>query len=411
MKSKSVVFCLGCSLLMGGASFADGLKKVIANSESTVYGIAYENGIATRALIAANNLQPPYALREGQELIIPSANEHIVARGETLYDVAEEYGVKLEILAQENNLQPPYFVNQGDHLSIPARDTESLTEALKPASQDIFASSLAPLPLVKSAPAPQPRASAGDSSSLAPLPQVSAGKSSAPVAVALPDDLAAELAQEKGAKKDGKIASDDSSSKPNLMGDMTKKNNAIIPVAVSDSPPSVEKKRKIVKLDKEKVTPVKEEKVALVKEEKAVPVKEVKKEEKKESIKDESSAGLTFAWPVSGKIISKFTSGKNDGINIKTPENTPVKASASGEVMYAGSELKAFGNLVLIKHAEGWITAYAHNSSLQVKKGDKVNQGQVIAKSGKTGDAKESQVHFEIRKGKQPIDPLSKLES
>lgn len=380
---------------MGEASFANEPKKIIAGPESTVYGIAYENGIATRALIAANNLQPPYTLREGQELIIPSANEHIVAKGETLHDIAEDYGVKLEILAQENNLQAPYFVNQGDHLSIPARDTESFAEALTPASQDISASSLAPLPLVKVAPTPQPRTSTGDSSSLDPLPQVSTGESSAPTPVALPDDLAAELAQEKGEKRGGKIATDDSSSKPNLMGDMTKKNNAVKPVADIDSPPPAEKKGKIVKLEKENVAPV----------------KEAKKEEKKDAIKNESSAGLTFAWPVSGKIISKFTSGKNDGINIKIPENTPVKASASGEVMYAGSELKAFGNLVLIKHAEGWITAYAHNSSLQVKKGDKVNQGQVIAKSGKTGDAKESQVHFEIRKGKQPIDPLSKLES
>ncbi len=89
-----------------------------------------------------------------------------------------------------------------------------------------------------------------------------------------------------------------------------------------------------------------------------------------------------------------------------------MKAAAAGTVMYAGSELKGFGNLLLLKHQDGWVTAYAHNSELLVKKGDKVKQGQEIAKSGTPeGDAQQPQLHFEIRKVKQPIDPLTKLES
>ncbi|MDK3157769.1 M23 family metallopeptidase [Kamptonema cortianum] len=122
---------------------------------------------------------------------------------------------------------------------------------------------------------------------------------------------------------------------------------------------------------------------------------------------------MAFAWPVQGEIVKKFApGGKNDGINIKVAKGTPVKAAAAGTVMYAGSELKGFGNLLLLKHQDGWVTAYAHNSELLVKKGDNVKQGQQIAKSGTPeGDAEEPQLHFEIRKVKQPIDPLTKLES
>jgi murein DD-endopeptidase MepM/ murein hydrolase activator NlpD len=121
----------------------------------------------------------------------------------------------------------------------------------------------------------------------------------------------------------------------------------------------------------------------------------------------------TFRWPVRGKVITSYgakTNGKsNDGINLAVPEGTPVKAAEDGVVAYAGNELKGYGNLVLVRHSNGFVTAYAHASELLVKRGDTIKRGQVIAKSGQSGEVGSPQLHFEIRKGSNPVDPLQFL--
>jgi murein DD-endopeptidase MepM/ murein hydrolase activator NlpD len=121
----------------------------------------------------------------------------------------------------------------------------------------------------------------------------------------------------------------------------------------------------------------------------------------------------TFRWPVRGKVITGYgakTNGKsNDGINLAVPEGTPVKAAEDGVVAYSGNELKGYGNLVLVRHSNGYVTAYAHASELLVKRGDTIKRGQVIAKSGQSGEVGSPQLHFEIRKGSQPVDPLQFL--
>jgi murein DD-endopeptidase MepM/ murein hydrolase activator NlpD len=128
----------------------------------------------------------------------------------------------------------------------------------------------------------------------------------------------------------------------------------------------------------------------------------------------ETGAGpKDFIWPVSGPVLKGFGSGvdgqRNDGVNIGVAGGTKVKAAADGEVVYAGDELVGFGNLVLIRHFGGWVSAYAHGESLLVKEGDTVKQGQAIATAGATGNASTPQVHFELRKGKQPVDPAEHL--
>jgi murein DD-endopeptidase MepM/ murein hydrolase activator NlpD len=124
-------------------------------------------------------------------------------------------------------------------------------------------------------------------------------------------------------------------------------------------------------------------------------------------------AGSAFIWPVDGKIISKFGPAKdnlrNDGINIAAPVGAPVKASADGLVAYAGNELRGFGNMILLRHSNGWVTAYAHNSSLLVQKGDRVSQGQTIARVGSSGNVDTPQLHFELRQGTKAVDPLKNL--
>lgn len=135
------------------------------------------------------------------------------------------------------------------------------------------------------------------------------------------------------------------------------------------------------------------------------------KDDKEEQVASNNAAG--FRWPVRGRVIAGFgpkaTGQQNDGINIAVPEGTPVKASDDGVVAYSGNELKGYGNLVLVRHANGHVTAYAHASELLVKRGDTVKRGQVIAKSGQTGNVSSPQLHFEIRKGATPVDPMQFL--
>jgi murein DD-endopeptidase MepM/ murein hydrolase activator NlpD len=116
-----------------------------------------------------------------------------------------------------------------------------------------------------------------------------------------------------------------------------------------------------------------------------------------------------FRWPARGRIIQGFKQGGNDGINIALPEGTSVRAAEDGKVAYAGNALKGYGNLVLIRHPNGFVTAYANNGELDVKVGDVVKRGQVIAKSGQTGDVSTPQLHFEVRKGQTPVDPTTHL--
>ncbi|MEM8770909.1 MAG: peptidoglycan DD-metalloendopeptidase family protein [Pseudomonadota bacterium] len=128
-----------------------------------------------------------------------------------------------------------------------------------------------------------------------------------------------------------------------------------------------------------------------------------------------SASSSMFDWPVRGKIISEFGVGelgrRNDGINIAAPSGTPVRAAADGEVVYRGAELDGFGNLLLVKHADGFVTAYAHNDAMIAKKGDRVRKGQVIAKVGQTGAVSTPQLHFEIRQKLKSVDPVALLET
>jgi murein DD-endopeptidase MepM/ murein hydrolase activator NlpD len=126
-----------------------------------------------------------------------------------------------------------------------------------------------------------------------------------------------------------------------------------------------------------------------------------------------ASGGPSFRWPLRGRVIAGFgpkpNGQQNDGVDLAVPEGTAVHAAEDGVVAYAGSELKGYGNLILIRHANGFVTAYAHASEIMVKRNDTVRRGQVIAKSGQTGTVTSPQLHFEIRKGSSPVDPSQYL--
>lgn len=126
-------------------------------------------------------------------------------------------------------------------------------------------------------------------------------------------------------------------------------------------------------------------------------------------------SGAKFRWPVRGRIISGFGPRKdgshNDGIDISVPMGTEIRAAGEGVVAYAGDELKGYGNLVLIRHNNGWVSAYAHAREMLVKRGDKVRRGQVIGRAGKSGAADQPMLHFELRDGAKPVDPRPHLGS
>ena len=120
-----------------------------------------------------------------------------------------------------------------------------------------------------------------------------------------------------------------------------------------------------------------------------------------------------FLWPVRGHVLATYgsrTDGThNDGINIAAPKGAAVQAADAGVVAYTGNELRGYGNLILVKHPNGWISAYAHCDLILVKRGEKVARGQVIARVGSTGNVSEPQLHFELRRGNHAVDPREVL--
>jgi murein DD-endopeptidase MepM/ murein hydrolase activator NlpD len=118
-----------------------------------------------------------------------------------------------------------------------------------------------------------------------------------------------------------------------------------------------------------------------------------------------------FRWPVSGRVITDFANSKGTGINIEAPEGTAVRAAENGQVIYAGSGVEGYGNLILIRHPNGYVSAYAHLTDMNVAKGTVVNRGDNIGTTGKTGSVSKAQLHFELRKGATPVDPLPLLAS
>jgi murein DD-endopeptidase MepM/ murein hydrolase activator NlpD len=124
------------------------------------------------------------------------------------------------------------------------------------------------------------------------------------------------------------------------------------------------------------------------------------------------SAGVgKFRWPASGKVITSFAQSNGTGINIKVTEGAAIRAAEAGTVIYVGSAVEGYGNLILVKHDNGFVSAYAHLSQITVSKGDAVMRGDAIGLAGMTGSVNSAQLHFELRKGATPVDPEPMLAS
>ena len=342
-------------------------------------------------LSACGGLQwPPPPQQPSQASNVPRAataaksslsKTHTVVRGDTLYGVAKYYGVNAQELAQLNNLPPPYNIKVNQTLLLPGGGMPS------GGSYEVADRSGGPIS------APAPRSVAVEKVQIDDVRP-------APIAVASIDPSPSQLPSP--AVKE--IAT------PAMA---TNAPSVVVPVSLPASEP--EPQPTAPSLPALAAVP------ATTPIERPVPVAEpVQEKPQLASLPPAESRSTAkprgtgrFIWPVEGKLMSGYGSKgdglNNDGINIAAPRGAPVYAAAPGVVAYAGNEIRGFGNLLLIQHPDGWMTAYAHNEKLLVKRGDKVTQGQQIGAVGATGNVMSPQLHFEIRRGKRAVDPLEQL--
>ncbi|HEX6979386.1 MAG TPA: peptidoglycan DD-metalloendopeptidase family protein [Alphaproteobacteria bacterium] len=341
----------------------------------TLFGIARRHQIPMRAIIDANGLEPPYVLQPGQRLTLPRVRTHVVQAGDTIYGISRRYGVDMSALTRLNGVAPPYTIPIGLTLILPepieTQDSSSAIASQAPGQATTsVAASAEPI-----APASTPAAPVTREVESAPLPPpdgVSAQRQPARAPAAQPETLSA-------------------SSAPRVTE--TSRASQVQPSA---SQPAGR-------------TRASEQQTAA----------EAQKPPPREQLADARGAvveprdGRGFLWPVRGRIVSDFGPKggglHNDGINISAPKGTPIRAAESGVVVYAGNELRGFGNLLLLRHADGWVTAYAHADELLVERGDHVKRGQIIARVGMTGNVAAPQLHFEIRRGTRAVNPRDYL--
>jgi murein DD-endopeptidase MepM/ murein hydrolase activator NlpD len=321
--------------------------------------------------------QPPADYDEGGTVIVEP--------GQTLYSIARAHGMSVAQLAAVNRLHPPYSLHAGQRLRVPGANEPRAEATYAPAQQNF--SRDGKVHVVRS----------GET-----LFALGRRYGVHPYKIAdfngLSHDVSLSTGQKvriPGGKFAERIASEDSFDPP------------------QQDAGSYEEEQDSAPVDRQKEEDDSDIAYAPADEEDTGTRSEAEEEDTQSAPPEE--AVNNFRWPVKGRIISKYgskpTGTRNEGINIAVPEGTSVRAAESGVVAYAGNELKGYGNLVLIRHDGGWVTAYAHNKQLYVKRGDTVRRGDVIAKAGQTGSVDAPQLHFELRKGATAVDPLKYLGS
>jgi len=326
-----------------------GGTKIIVGTSDTLDVLAKRYHVTPQAILAANGYKGPRALSPGQQIIIPHPGAVAAAPAPAMAPVAAAPAIAPKPVAAIAAPPSLHFVNHGDTLASIARKNHISAAELARAN-GLEPSAKLKLGTKLTVPGAKTAAVAAP---LAPAPVATA-----PVAAALQPVAAAPAPATKMAA----VAQPAQSARlAQATGNIDEKPAAEAPAKAAET----------------------------------------------------TSSLPTFRWPVRGKVITSYgakTNGKsNDGINVAVPEGTPVKAAEDGVVAYSGNELKGYGNLVLVRHSNGYVTAYAHASELLVKRGDTIKRGQVIAKSGQSGEVASPQLHFEIRKGSSPVDPLQFL--
>lgn len=398
---------------------SSGGREVIKPGQ-TLYGVAREHDLPLRALIDANGLEPPYMLKVGQVLIIPNVRQTTVQPGETLAAVARRNDVEESTLARLNHLDPPYQLKAGTKLILPAPAEVAIAAPARPMAPQPPAppAYIPPSPPSTSPPSyipPPPISSSSASTSgrfgATPLPPpgpasqaaappspVAPGEKPLPPVKPVPPPPAPAAAPPPVAVPAPAAPPPAVASAPPTR--LEPPPPPPPPPPAPKSPPPAPAAAPAPPPEPEEAPP------AAVESASPAAVAAIVQSHK-------PPTAPLFTWPVRGTVVSTFGPAAggthNDGINISAPEGAEVDAAESGIVAYAGNELKGFGNLLLIKHADGWVTAYAHNKELLVAKGDHVRRGQAIAKVGATGGVTKPQLHFELRQKTTAVDPLDHL--
>jgi len=381
---------------------ATGGTYVVLRSGETLYSLSRRYGVPVDAIASVNNIADIASVRSGQQILIPTyvyspdapvsapdanrplrsaATENLPSSINT--DKATQAPLAPKDAAPQSSANI-YVVQKGDSLSAIAAKNNISLAALRSANglhtNDVIRVgqklSLAPVESVSSY---------ATAASAAALPQLDKTTTASVGTASVPRPSAPSSAgayQRVDLSKAPSVAAETPKSKPaNPINVATASDSERVPVTKAYTPPVVE--RSVSTANKTRVT------------------------------QEKAATNTDFIWPVRGEILSRFGSdqngGKNDGINLDVSKGTPVRAAASGEVIYASNGLADYGNLVLVRHSNGYVSAYAHNSELLVRRGDRVRQGQVVAKSGDTGSVQSPQVHFELRNGKKPVNPLHHL--
>lgn len=357
------------------------------SDEAPPYQIVADLGASggTSAIVETRGAAPEAGKRPGGARRLPADNPDAraieIQRSDTLYDISRRYSVNMRALIETNGLEPPYALAPGSVIHLPEPNIHVIEpgETLYSVSRryNIDTRSLALLNGIGRPWTVYP----GDELLLPPLARDQSRTLPTPVATASPTQAPPVLAPPPVKPAPPKLAP------PRSSGASVAANTGPIALApeVAKAPPKA-------------VPPVAPQTPA------PAPAPAPPKQ-----VQSGPAGSREFVWPISGRVVKGYgASGdgqRNDGVNISATKGEQVKAAAGGEVVYAGSELAGFGNLVLIRHPGGWVTAYAHSDTVLVREGDLVRQGQPIATVGSTGNAGGPQVHFELRKGKEPVDP------
>jgi len=361
----------------------------------TLYAIARNNNVTLDSLIAENAMSPPYVLQVGQVLSIPGrggtavapstaaapvADEQIVGgtytvqAGDTLFGIAKRAGMSAGDLAAYNGLQPPYNIQIGQELRLSPD-----TQAGAPLAEPIEGRPLEP--------ENRDRVVALGDVEVVEVETID----DEIVDVETVDVETADVEEPNGAVEEMTVA--EASDLQLAPADSSDRQQAGL-----QSPPS--KPERAVSLPQPKSVP-----------DANLPASSSSGPAKLPEPPPRSSK--LFIWPVDGPVISGFGPKEgglhNDGINIGAPRGTPVKAADNAVVAYVGRDLSALGNLILLRHSDGFVTAYAHNDQLLVKRGDIVRRGEVIGRVGTSGNVETPQLHFEVRKGSDPVNPMQYL--
>ena len=351
---------------------SEGGATVEVGRHDTLESLSKDTGVSVAELARLNHLRRPFHLRKGAELKMPERRYYVVKSGDTVYSLARKFGVESSELSSANDISRGHALRAGQKLYLPGGAHESAA----PEEEEAQAPERTP-PRPVRRPAPAPAFRPPSFVTTIPVP------SQRPYATTPAPTYAVPTAPPSSPS----VSSPPMASNPSQAPSQSQ-------YARPPTPPAANQGFEIQQ-PRQPYQPPPSQSRPMVQ---SAPAP---------SAGDVATAGKgKFIWPVGGAVIQGFgpkaDGQRNDGLNITSSAGDPVRAAADGEVVYAGDQVPSFGNLVLIKHPGGWVTAYAHMGRILVKNRDQVVQGQQIGAVGQTGQVDRPQLHFEIRYAPSP---------